>query len=194
MKEREVRAFGGFSKDAKKTKCYLPGRQRGKRRHTEAKMTERSVMGELEERMAWLTEDKERELQELSAEMSKVMVTLHQGVKEKEQLLMRLDEREREGEELKEKLDELQMKLLEMERMGAMKEQERKEREAEIQHAHLDEMNEIQNKLLEAEKENNRMRGKVEETQKRWMHHNAGMKKRLFGKSKRWRRTERKGQ
>ncbi len=40
-------------------------------------------MGELEERMAWLTEDKERELQELSAEMSKVMVTLHQGVKEK---------------------------------------------------------------------------------------------------------------
>ncbi len=37
---------------------------------------------------------------------------------------MRLDEREREGEELKEKLDELQMKLLEMERMGAMKEQE----------------------------------------------------------------------
>ncbi len=54
---------------------------------------------------------------------------------------MRLDEREREGEELKEKLDELQMKL-EMERMGAMKEQERKEREAEIQHAHLDEMNE----------------------------------------------------
>ncbi len=39
MKEREVRAFGGFSKDAKKTKCYLPGRQRGKRRHTEAKMT-----------------------------------------------------------------------------------------------------------------------------------------------------------
>ncbi len=110
-------------------------------------------MGELEERMAWLTEDKERELQELSAEMSKVMVTLHQVVKEKEQLLMRLDEREREGEELKEKLDELQMKLLEMERMGAMKEAKRKEREAEIQHAHLDEMNEIQNNCWKLKRE-----------------------------------------
>ncbi len=88
------------------------------------------------------------------------------------------------------------MKLLEMESMGAMKEQERKEREAEIQHAHLDEMNELQKQLLEAEKENNRMRGKVEENPKRdWSAITTQvMKKGCLAKQEMEKKLKRKGQ
>ncbi|KAG1959242.1 trichohyalin [Pimephales promelas] len=166
MKEREVKSIRWFFERRKKDKVQSPGKAEREETPYKGEDDRRSVMGELEERMAWLTEDKEREIHDLNAEISKLMVTHHQGLKEKEQLLMRSEEREREGEELKEKVDELQIKLLEQERLAAVKEQERKEREAEIQRAHLDEKNELQNKLLDAEKETDRMRGKAEESQK----------------------------
>lgn len=166
MKEREVKRIRWFFERRKKDKVQSPGKTEREEAPYRGEDDRRSMMGDLEERMTWLTEDKEREVQELTTEISKLMVTHRQGLKEKEQLLMRLEERDREGEELKEKVDELQMKLLELERLSAVKEQERKERETKIQQAHLDEMNELKNKLVDAEKENDRMRGKANETQK----------------------------
>ncbi len=79
MKEREVRSIRWFFERRKKDKVLSPGKTEREEVPYRGEDDRRSVMGELEERMAWLTEDKERELQELSAEMSKVMVTSPSG-------------------------------------------------------------------------------------------------------------------
>ncbi|KTF94032.1 hypothetical protein cypCar_00032666 [Cyprinus carpio] len=120
MKEREVRSIRWFYERRKKDKVQSSGKTEREEMLYRGEDDRRSMIGELEERMAWLTKDKEREIQELIAEISKVMVTLSQELKEKEQLVMRLEKREGEGEELKEKVEELQIELLEMERMGAV--------------------------------------------------------------------------
>ncbi len=58
MKEREVKSIRWFFERRKKRQVLSPAEDReGERRHTEGD-DRRSVMGELEERMAWLTEDK----------------------------------------------------------------------------------------------------------------------------------------
>ncbi|TRY57772.1 hypothetical protein DNTS_012038 [Danionella cerebrum] len=163
MKEREVKSIRWFFERRKKDKVQSPGKAEREEVAFRGEDDRRSVMGELEERMAWLTEDKEREIQDLSAEMSNIMVNYHQLLRERDQLVMRLEEREREGEE---KVDELQMKLLEGERLGVVKEQERKARDAETQHAHLEEVKKLQNKLIDARKEKRRMKEVIDEMQK----------------------------
>lgn len=70
--------------------------------------------GELEERIRWLTEDKERQIQELLIEKERIKVDLKQSRMEKDEALLSLEFREREVEELKTKIDEQQMKLLDL--------------------------------------------------------------------------------
>ena len=88
--------------------------------------------GELEERMRWLTEDKEREVQDLSVENERICVALNQSGREREEATLNLERKEIEVEELRERIDEQQAKLLDLERAGVDNEQERKRREDAI--------------------------------------------------------------
>lgn len=89
-------------------------------------------IGELEERMRWLTEDKERENQDLSIENQRIRAALNQSSKERDDAMLNLELKDREIEELKERIDEQQLKLLDLECAAVENEHERKQREDTI--------------------------------------------------------------
>ncbi len=76
MKEREVRSIRWFFERRKKDKVLSPGKTEREEVPYRGEDDRRSVMGELGREDGMVDGRKERELQELSAEMSKVMVTL----------------------------------------------------------------------------------------------------------------------
>lgn len=82
--------------------------------------------GELEERIRWLTEDKERQIQDLLIERERISVDLKQSRKEKNEALLSVELRDREVEELKNKIDEQQVKLLDFQQTCSEKEKEKK--------------------------------------------------------------------
>ncbi|XP_036452069.1 trichohyalin [Colossoma macropomum] len=171
MREREVKSIRWFF-DRRKDKVKSPEKTSTEKEEAvdRGEDDRKSIMGELEERMAWLTEDKEREIQELSLENSRVIAALNQVYREKDELVMKLEEKENEGDELKEKVDELQVKVLELERVSMLKEQERQEKEEELTKRHESvekEVNVLKEELDQKEKEEEGLKRRVEETEQK---------------------------
>lgn len=167
MREREVKSIRRIF-DWRKDKVKSPEKT-SREREEGIDRTEddrKSIMNELEERMAWLTGDREREIQELSLENSRVIAALNQGYKERGEFTMKLDEKERENEELKERMDELQVSVLELKRVSMLKEQEGKEREEELTKKHEDAENELKKQLDHKQKEGEELRRRIEEMQR----------------------------
>ncbi|CAB1421488.1 unnamed protein product [Pleuronectes platessa] len=137
VREREMKSIRWFFDWKRKGKS--PGKANVQREEEEEEEEEDRRMGErkqdfgeLEERMRWLTEDKEREVQDLSVENERIRVALNQSGRERDEATLNLELREIEVEELTERIDEQQAKLLDLERAGVDKEQERKRREDAI--------------------------------------------------------------
>ncbi|KAI5104462.1 putative leucine-rich repeat-containing protein [Silurus meridionalis] len=167
MREREVRSIRRIF-DWRKDKVKSPGKS-SKEKEEGMDRTEddrKSIMSELEERMAWLTEDREKEIQELSLENNRVIAALNQGYRERAEIVMNLDDKERENEELKEKMEELQVNVLELKRVSMLKEQERKEKEEELTKRHEDAENELKGQLDHQKKEGELLRRRLEEMSK----------------------------
>nr|XP_046236193.1 trichohyalin isoform X2 [Scatophagus argus] len=134
MREREMKSIRWFFDRKKKVKS--PGKadfQREEEEDEERRTGDRkNDFGELEERMRWLTEDKEKEIQDLSIEKERMYIALNQSRRERDEAMRNLELKERETEELKERIDEQQMKLLDLERASVENEHERKQREDTI--------------------------------------------------------------
>ncbi|KAG7496402.1 trichohyalin-like isoform X2 [Solea senegalensis] len=134
MREREMKKLRWFFDIRKKVKS--PGKAEIQREEEEDE--DRRIdgknhnIGELEERMRWLTEDKEREIQDLSIENERKRLALNQSSQEREKAMLCLEVKEREIEELKERIDEQQAKLLDLDRASVENEQRRKQREDAI--------------------------------------------------------------
>lgn len=130
MREREVKSIRWIFERRKKGRIReKSGVQREEEEEDGRSRARRTDYGELEERIRWLAEDKEREIQELSLERERVHVALSQSVKERDNATIRLELKERELEEMKERMEELQLKLLHLECAGVEREEERKRRE-----------------------------------------------------------------
>nr|XP_046184989.1 GTPase IMAP family member 8-like isoform X4 [Oncorhynchus gorbuscha] len=141
MREREVKSIRWFFDRKKKVKS--PGKSGvekeedgGEEEEEKRSDGRKNEMGELEERIRWLTEDKEREIQDLGAENYRFIAALNQRSREREEIVIKLEEREREIDELKERVDEQQVKLLDLERVIGEKERDKKEREEEFRGKH----------------------------------------------------------
>ncbi|XP_076828419.1 uncharacterized protein LOC143474739 [Brachyhypopomus gauderio] len=172
MREREVKSLRWFF-DRRRYKGKSAEKAPVEREEAADKGDDdrRSITSELEERMTWLTEDKEQEIQELRLENNRVNASLKQACREKDELVMKLDEREKESEELKERVDELQVKVQEQERVSMFKEHERKEREGELKTRHENAEKEIvilKEELDHKEKEGNELKRKFTETQTKY--------------------------
>ncbi|KAI3376316.1 hypothetical protein L3Q82_016798 [Scortum barcoo] len=128
MREREMKSIRWIFDRKKKVKS--PGKadiQREEEEDEDRRIGEKkNDIGELEERMRWLTEDKEREIQDLIIEKERIRVALNQSTRERDKAMLDLELKEREIEELKERTDEQQLKLLDLERASVDNEHERK--------------------------------------------------------------------
>lgn len=135
MREREMKSIRWIFERKKKVKLHeKTGLQREEEEDEDSRSGGRKAdCGELEERIRWLAEDKEREIQDLSLERERIQVALSQSMKEREQATFRLDRKESELEELNERMDELQLKLLNLECASVEEENERKHREESIE-------------------------------------------------------------
>ncbi|XP_028285395.1 trichohyalin isoform X2 [Parambassis ranga] len=128
MREREVKRIRWFFNRDKKVKS--PGKADIQREEEDddRRVDERkNDMGELEERMRWLTEDREKEIQDLSLENERICVALNKRRQDMEEAMLKLERREREIEDLKERADEQQLKLVDVECTLAEMAHERKQ-------------------------------------------------------------------
>ncbi|KAK6323327.1 hypothetical protein J4Q44_G00056660 [Coregonus suidteri] len=120
MREREVKRIRWFFNRKKKVKS--PGKSGVEKEEDGGEEEEKrsdgrkNEMGELEEWIRWLTEDKEREIQDLGMENDRVIAMLNQRSREREETVNKLEEKEREIEELKERVDEQQQLVTEKEK------------------------------------------------------------------------------
>lgn len=134
MREREVKSIRWFFDRKKKVKsCEKSGVQREEEDEDSRRGERKTDYRELEERIRWLTEDKEREIQDLSVERERIHLALSQGMKERDNATFRLDLKHREIEELKERIEEQQLKLLNLECASVERENERKHWEENIE-------------------------------------------------------------
>ncbi|XP_056883342.1 trichohyalin isoform X3 [Takifugu flavidus] len=134
MREREVKSIRWFFERKKKVKsCEKSGVQREGEDEDSRKGERKTDYRELEERIRWLTEDKEREIQDLSVERERIHLALSQGMKERDNATFRLDLKHREIEELKERIEEQQLKLLNLECASVERENERKHWEENVE-------------------------------------------------------------
>ncbi|KAK5875732.1 hypothetical protein CesoFtcFv8_026779 [Champsocephalus esox] len=149
IREREMKSIRRFFDWKKKVKS--PGKADVQREEEEEDRTvgeRRNDIGELEERMRWLTEDKEKEIQDLSEENERLRVALNQSRGERDKAVLKVELKESEIEELTERIDEQQQKMLDLERAAVEKEQERKQREDGVKGKKQEWMNEVK-KLTE---------------------------------------------
>lgn len=140
MREREMKRIRWVFEWKKKVKSRgKTGLQREEEEEEEDDDKDRRIgerktdYRELEERIRWLTEDKEREIQDLSVERERIHVALRQGMKERDNATFSLELKHREIEELKERIEEQQLKLLNLECASFERENERKRREESIE-------------------------------------------------------------
>lgn len=127
MREREVKSIRWFFERKKKVKSYEKSGVQREGEDEDSRRGERKTdYRELEERIRWLTEDKEREIQDLSVERERIHLALSQGKKERDNATFRLDLKHGEIEELKERIEEQQLKLLNLECASVEREHERK--------------------------------------------------------------------
>ncbi|XP_068584435.1 trichohyalin [Cebidichthys violaceus] len=156
MRDREMKRIRWFFDRKKKVKSPGKADVQREEEEEERRMGERkNDIGELEERMRWLTEDKEREIQDLSIENERIGAALNQRRGETHKATLNLERKEREIEELTERIDEQQLKLLDLERAVVENEHERKQREDTIKAKKQEWMSEV--KKLE---ENIELQGK----------------------------------
>ncbi|XP_037614201.1 trichohyalin isoform X1 [Sebastes umbrosus] len=148
MREREMKRIRWFFDRKKKPKS--PGKADVQREEEEEEEEEdrrmderRNDIGELEDKMRWLTEDKEREIQDLSVANERIRVALNQSRGERDEATLNLELKEREIEELRERIDEQQVKLLDLECAGVEIEHERKQREDTIRAKKQEWMSEV---------------------------------------------------
>ncbi|XP_056156435.1 trichohyalin [Lampris incognitus] len=168
MREREVRSIRWFFDRKKKAKS--PGKIGAEKEEEEEDEERRSwgrknEMRELEERMQWLTEDKEREIQDLSTEHDRILAALHRSRQEKVDADLRLELKESEIEEMKERIDEQQLKLLDLERIALGNDRERTQREAETEEQRQEwvrERGRLVGAIERQDKENAELMAKVE--------------------------------
>lgn len=134
MREREVKSIRRFFERKKKVKLHkTTGVQREEEEDEDSRSGGGKIdYGELEERIQWLAEVKEREIQDLSLERERIDVALKQRMKERDNATVRLDLKQRELEELKERIEELQLKVLHLQCANVEKENERKHMEESI--------------------------------------------------------------
>ncbi|XP_028824297.1 LOW QUALITY PROTEIN: trichohyalin-like [Denticeps clupeoides] len=132
LREREVRSLRWFF-DRKKEKRKLAGAVETGREEVKDKGGEdrRSMMSELEERMKWLTDDKEKEIQDLTVENDRMVEAINRIFQEKEEAIVEMEEKSREIEDLREKMDEQQVKILQLECMNLGMERKMKEMDVE---------------------------------------------------------------
>lgn len=135
MREREVKSIRRFFELRKKVKLHKKTVVQREEEEDEDSRSGRGKIdyGELEERIQWLAEVKEREIQDLSLEKERIDVALKQSMKERDNATVRLDLKQRELEELNERIEELQLKVLHLQRANVEKENERKHREESIE-------------------------------------------------------------
>lgn len=127
MREREVKSIRWLFDRKKKVKSSeKSGVQREEEEEDSRRGERKTDYRELEERIRWLTEDKEREIQDLSVERERIHLALSQAMKERDNATFRLDLKHREIEELKERIEEQQLKLLNLECASVERENERK--------------------------------------------------------------------
>jgi len=131
MRDREMKSIRWFFDRKKKVKS--PGKadiQREEEEDDDRRVGEtKNDIGELEERIRWLTEEREKEIQDLSLENQRIRVALNQNQQERHEAMLNLELKEREIEELKERTDEQQLKLLDLEHVCVESERERRQRE-----------------------------------------------------------------
>ncbi|XP_075884379.1 uncharacterized protein LOC142889483 isoform X2 [Nelusetta ayraudi] len=130
MREREMKSMRFFIR-RKKQKSPLKIDVQREDEEDQDKMSKYRKYddGELEERIRWLTEDKEREIQDLLIEKERINVDLKQSREEKDKALLSLELRDREVEDLKNTIDEQQVKLLDLQCTCAESEKEMKQTE-----------------------------------------------------------------
>lgn len=150
MREREMKSIRWIFERKKKMKLHeKTGVQREEEEDEDSRSGGRKTdYGALEERIRWLAEDKEREIQDLSFERERIHTALSQSLKERDSATFRLDRKRRELEELKERIEELKLKLLNLECASVEKENERKDREESIEVMEQERKGEVQ-KLVE---------------------------------------------
>ncbi|XP_034005953.1 trichohyalin isoform X2 [Trematomus bernacchii] len=145
IREREMKSIRWFFDWKKKVKS--PGKagvQREEEEEEDRRMGERrNDIRELEERMRWLTEEKEKEIQDLSEENERLRVALNQSQGERDKAVLKVELKESEIEELTERIDEQQQKMLDLERATVEKEHERKQWEDGIKGKKQEWMNEV---------------------------------------------------
>lgn len=135
MREREMKSLRWIFERKKKVKFReKTGVQREEEEDEDSRSEGRKTdYGELEERIRWLAEDKEREIQDLSLERERIHAALSQSTTERDKATLRLDLKQRELEELNERMEELQLKVLHLECASVEKEEnERKHREESL--------------------------------------------------------------
>ncbi|XP_067118025.1 LOW QUALITY PROTEIN: trichohyalin [Osmerus mordax] len=158
VREREVKSSLFFRKKKATKSPGKPDPDREEEEEEERRTDGRpSDPAELEERTRWLTEDREREIQDLTEERDRMATALHQMGRERTEGGVRLREAEGERDELRDRVDEQQLKLIDLERRGLEREREKAEREADMT-ARLDEWR--------GEREAFRQRLETEETEK----------------------------
>lgn len=147
IREREMKSIRWIFERKKKVKLHeKTGVQREEEEDDEDSRSggRKTDYGELEEKIRWLAEDKEREIQDLSLERERIHAALSQSMKERDNATFRLDLKQRELEELNERIEELQLKLLNLECVSVEKENERKHREESMEVMKQEWMGEVQ--------------------------------------------------
>ncbi|KAL0970146.1 hypothetical protein UPYG_G00237780 [Umbra pygmaea] len=173
IREREMKSIRWFFERKKKVKS--PGKLGEEKLEDgveeEWKRTDgrKNEMSDLEERMRWLTEDKEREIQDLGAENYRLIAALNQMSRERDRGVVELEEKEREIEELKERVDEQQAKLLDLEHAAAERERENHVREEDLRGKHQEwrrEVEELKDRIDMEMKEKEEWKDRLKVSQK----------------------------
>lgn len=126
MRDREMKSLRWFFDRKKKVKLSAESLKKEEEDDEDRKSIDRKYdIEELEERMRLLTEDKEREIQDLNAEHERILTVLHQSRREAETAGLNLELKECEIEELNERIDEQQMKLIDLESIAVGHEREK---------------------------------------------------------------------
>lgn len=126
MREREMKSIRFFIRRKKqKSPLKIAIQREGEEDRDKTAKYMKDDDWELEERIRWLTEDKERQIQDLLIEKERISLDLKQSRKEKDEALLGLEFRETEVEELKNKIDEQQVKLLDLQRTCSESEKEK---------------------------------------------------------------------
>ncbi|KAM8880937.1 uncharacterized protein ACB058_001234 [Synchiropus picturatus] len=121
MREKEMKGILWFFDRRRKSKHSA--KDRGKKEEDreedgELRHERKNDLSDLEERIRWLTEDKEREILDLSIENERIRAALSQKTQAIDKAAHSLQLKDRQIEELTERIDEQQLRLHDLEKAG----------------------------------------------------------------------------